>query len=305
MSDDVGKIAPALRGRNIETLRRLSNEDWKLAATIMSCGVPPLRIAEVLRAYSPNREYDVAPAGAGAGKRVILAYSFVRDRNQYLHTYGQSDVWAGEMRGLLDRDPSAAMKEIAAVVNARLAARGSSALAVVEHGQPRGSPGAAATGGASDVNYPPLQQAMVRYSAQAGVYNFVAEDDGSPGPHRFTVDLGGGLHTAAQRKATAIMAARLVRVLGREDPVVVPYIGYKDNDDDWLWGADVEDDAPDGRIRPRRDSRESAPGPKTPSPAARKAKSPSAADGGSVGKLAEELAAASLEAAKAAEAGKG
>ncbi|CUS18598.1 Proline-Alanine-Serine rich protein [Beauveria bassiana polymycovirus 1] len=304
MSDDVARIAPTLRGRDVTTLRGLSDADWKLAATIMSCGVAPQRIAKALREYSPGREYEVVPAGMGQGKRTILAYSFVRDQAQYAHTYGQSDAWAGEMRGLLEKDPDAAKKEIAAVVNARLSARGSSALAVVTDGQPRGSPGAAATGGASDVNYPPLQALMVRYSAQAGVFRFDAEDDGEPGPRRFIVRLGGPLVSGAQKKATAIMAARLARVVGRGHSAVAPYMGVRDSDGDFLWGQEIPDDAPDGRPAARRESVTTAPATKT-SPR-KSPPQPAAGDDakGEVGELAEKLTSASLDAATGSSVGK-
>lgn len=252
MTSHVEKIASFLPGADLQRLRTLTSADVSLLVRCISAGVPPRAFPETLRAYKPGEEYDVAPSSGVTPARKILAYSFLRDPQQYAATYAQSHEWAGRFRGILDSEPEKALAEIAAVVNRKLKEKGSPAVADVVVGQVRGSTGSSATGGASDPNYPPLQAAMVKYSAQAGAYSFEAEDRGSPPNRRFVVVLGRKLVVGAQRKATAVMAARLVRVLGRHEQVLQPYVGTVDDDDDFDWD-DIPDDVPDGRP-PRRPS---------------------------------------------------
>ncbi|AYP71802.1 PAS-rich protein [Penicillium brevicompactum tetramycovirus 1] len=247
MSSHVGKIASFLSTADLSRVRTLNNEDVQLVVRCLAAGVPPKAFAETLGSYDPNKEYDVLPSAGPVPTRKILAYSFLRDRRQYADTYAQSDEWAGRLRGLLDTDPKKAVDEISTVVNRRLRVKGSPAVADVEVGQVRGSTGSEATGGASDPNYAPLQQAMLKYSAQAGAFKFDAADCGTPRDRRFVVTLGARLIVGAQKKSTAIMAARLCRVLGRHDRVVSPYVGHVDEEEDHEWDEEIPADVADGK----------------------------------------------------------
>lgn len=256
MQTTLRKIASVLRGSDLTRVRALRTTDVEMIARVLALGVQPGDVAAALAAYDPNTEYEPLPVGGAAPVRVILAYSFVRDPGQYHGTYGQTAEWARECQGLLETDPDAAIERIAAVVNARLRDRGSSAVAEVRLGQPRGTPNTGPGSQGPDAHYGALQHLMVSYSGQAGAYQFEATDSGDRKTPRYRVDLGGGLMAGAQSKKAAIMAAKLTRVFGRHKPELVPYVGYA-ADDGETWGGDIEDDAPDGRperARPRERS---------------------------------------------------
>nr|BED98304.1 MAG: PAS-rich protein [Aspergillus flavus polymycovirus 1] len=237
MSEHVAKVATILAGKDLGRLRMLNEGDCQVFTQLVASGISPRLVPEVLRSYDPGRAYSPQSAHGVRPTRNIMAYSFVRDANQYRNTYGQSDEWAGRLRGLLEEDRPTALAMIERVVNAKLAAKGSDAVAKVEYGQGRGSPGSATTGGESDPNYPDLARKMRQFAAQAGIHRFNAVDAGEPRERRFVCALEGGLITGAQKKATAQMAARLCRVLGRYDPVLKPYIGYIDDSGVRRWDA--------------------------------------------------------------------
>lgn len=243
--NNVRKIASIVRGHDLTRLCALQQDDHLLLARITAAGVPPSQAVETLRAYDPNETYEHLPATAN---RKILAYSFLRDRQQYSGIYEQTDEWAGKWAGILATRPDDACAEIAKIVDAKLKARGSDAVAVVTPGLVPGTANIGAGALGPDQHYKPLQALAVATSSQAiGAFPLdVTVDEDAPPGRRYRMVVGGGLFAAAQSKQTAGMAARLCFLFGRNNPAIAPYIGYL-NAGEETFHPDIAEDVWDGR----------------------------------------------------------
>jgi len=250
LADKHARTRHLLGKRRLTTLRALSPSEVDIIVKMCAAGVRPADIPAVL-AYEPADPDAVpAPTPTKVGTVVVQAYSFVRDPGQYAATYGLTSARAAELRDLLASDSEKAQEEIRAIVAKRLRDRGSPKVAHVVLGAAPSNPEAKAFGRVADAEALALFAKAGGYQAQVGAYDFDVEETGRKGRVAFRVRLGAGLAAVGHNRRVALCAARLVRVLGRHDPVLAPYIAQFAGGEA-TFGEDVEADIPDGRGPPK------------------------------------------------------
>jgi len=192
------------------------------------------------------------PSTLGQAKPLVInAWSFCSDRGQYAETYGISTSRAGEIKDLLRLDVDKGIAEVTKIVTDHQARKGSIKPILVTRvgipGQVAGSdPDAGAQRAGAD-----LKAEIRRNGNIYGMHKFDAVDTGREGNLHFACNLGAGLRACFSNKAGAVSVARICRVKGRHDPLIVPYIVFWPHGKNPRVGADIPSSITyDGKLKP-------------------------------------------------------
>lgn len=230
----------------VATAKRLADlqvSDLEVLVKALSLGFSPADLHAGLVRVADSENVNL-PATLGAPRQLkINAWSFVNDHGQYADTYGLSDSEAGRLKGLLRDNTDTGISEIQSIVANSLAKRGSNRPVHVSR---QGMPGTSRTDprsqqgaqGSTD-----LKAEISQNPTLYGMYDFFAEDTGRPGPHRFSVQLGGGLYALHQSKKGAIDVARICRVNGRDYGPIAGRVAFWRSGKAPLFGSDIPDKA--------------------------------------------------------------
>lgn len=243
------RAGPVLRGADLTRLRGLTFGDVRLLARLLAAGVSPVSVPGVIAEYDPQNPPLPPPVMGAPSPVTILAQSFLKDPGQYNGVYGLTPEQAASMSSRLAGDQDAVLKEIREIVEAHHARKKSGRPVNVLLGEVRMSSVGGSAGGGRVGPSKPLIEAHQRYASACGAYTFLPVETGRSAAEAFRVCLGGALCVQAPNKREAIVAARLVRVLGREDPVVGPYVFFFVRGVA-LRGSDIPADAPSGKGGP-------------------------------------------------------
>lgn len=264
-------LSDVVVGDALQRLSALKLEDFTVIASATSLGYKPEGLFQAVRSLKDGQAVEL-PRGGGQPKPLTInAWSFVNDREQYHGTYLLPSTRAIEIKELLLKDREAAKAAILEVVSARIAARGSNKEPRVSFdGMPGSAGGADNTARVTHVGAD-LCEEIKKDSARYGQYKFKPEDTDRTGSLRFKVPLGMGLYATYQNKRGAVNVARIVRVKGRFDELVVEHVHFWMPGKPWLSGSDIPEKVTfDGKLAPSQQA------PANPVPSA-KTESPSSA----------------------------
>uniref|UniRef100_A0AB74UEX5 Capsid protein n=1 Tax=Phyllosticta capitalensis polymycovirus 1 TaxID=3367395 RepID=A0AB74UEX5_9VIRU len=202
----------------------MSKEEFKALAGSFSLGFNP---GDLYDAYVSTHRGNpvVLPPTTGTPKPLkVVAWSFVKDRGQYEATYGISSARAGELEDLLLRDREEGIAQIREIVANHPRTKASKrSVDVVDDGIPMAAGGtSAAQPSMSDIKA--LKAEIRAHSARYGEYKFGVEPTDARGSMAYRVRIGGGLYVYHQSKEGAVAAARIVRVNGRDHPLVSGHV---------------------------------------------------------------------------------
>nr|WAA18816.1 hypothetical protein [Trichoderma barbatum polymycovirus 1] len=200
---------------------------------------------------SRGGHYDL-PSLLGSPRPIrINIWSFIHDHGQYADTYGLTDARAGELKALLRTDRDAAVKEVTDVVTGVLRRRGSPRPVIVTLDGMPGAPSTDHSAAAPKGDEGRFTAEITRQSGLYGMYQFEAVDSGLRGPYQFKVPLGGDLYAAYRNKKQAVNVARICRVKGRFDDLVVGHVVHWPEGGAPVSGDNIPDDVTfDGRLKP-------------------------------------------------------
>lgn len=225
--------------------------DLRAIIKLASLSLAPAATLAYAQDIVAGKEPDINGPSGKVHPITIQLYSFLKDYSQYNGVYGLTAERAGGLLDLCRTDEDAAVKQVTEIVAEALRRRGSPrAVLVTTVGKPvrhDATNGAAPT---SDGGLRLLRAEVRSNSGLYGSYKFAAQPTGRAPTQAFSVDLGGSLFVFAQSKDAAVAAARIVRVKGRKDELVIGYTAMVVNGTKPVFAGDVSESIWDGRLGP-------------------------------------------------------
>jgi hypothetical protein len=247
-------LAKALITKDQATrLFELDSSDYEVVIKLASLGLKASAVEKyVTEVFNERPPPSIDVSGAPKPVRIV-AWSFVKDRGQYNGTYGLSAAEAGDLTELLLSDRDAAIAKITTIVSDKLRRSGSQKpVVVLSDGIPSVNSRGKHTPPSNDGGLRLLSEEIRTNSGVYGSYKFAPEKTGKLGDQAFRVPLGGGLYIFAQSKKLAVAAARVTRVKGRSDPIVVSLVGFSLAGASPKFGTDIPSKILfDGRLGPQ------------------------------------------------------